>query len=76
VFSYPPDHQRPCSPRGVTHRHERMVRKLGIRTRLHLMRHYSATELLGVSTSVPSSGGSGTVSGARLPPKGGRGAPG
>ena len=46
VFSYAPDHRRPCSPSGVTHRYERMVRKLGVRTRLHSMRHYSATELL------------------------------
>ena len=46
VFSYAPDNRRPCSPSGVTHRYERMVRKLGIRTRLHSMRHYSATELL------------------------------
>jgi integrase len=35
VFSYQPDHSRPCSPSGVTHRYARMVRKLGIRTRLH-----------------------------------------
>ena len=46
VFSYAPDCRRPCSPSGITHRYERMVRKLGIRTRLHSMRHYSATELL------------------------------
>ena len=46
VFSYAPDHTRPCSPSGVTHRYARMVGKLGIRTRLHSMRHYSATELL------------------------------
>ena len=43
VFSHAPDHQRPCSPSGVPHRYERMVHKLGIRTRLHSMRHYSAT---------------------------------
>ena len=30
----------------MTHRYARMVDKLGIRTRLHAMRHYSATELL------------------------------
>jgi integrase len=46
VFSYAPDCRRPCSPSGITHRYERMVRKLAIRTRLHSMRHYSATELL------------------------------
>jgi integrase len=46
VFSYAEDQRRPCSPSGVTHRYQRMVRKLGLRTRLHAMRHYSATELL------------------------------
>jgi integrase len=46
IFSYTPDHTGPCSPSGVTHRYARMVEKLGIRTHLHAMRHYSATELL------------------------------
>jgi integrase len=46
VFSYAEDHRRPCSPSGVTHRYQRMAKKLGLRTRLHAMRHYSATELL------------------------------
>ena len=46
VFSYQPDHSRPCNPSGVTHRYARMVAKLGIRTHLHAIRHYSATELL------------------------------
>ena len=30
----------------MTHRYSRMVAKLGIRTHLHAIRHYSATELL------------------------------
>jgi integrase len=46
VFSYQPDRTRPCNPSGVTHRYARMVSKLGIRTHLHAIRHYSATELL------------------------------
>jgi len=46
LFSYAPDHRRPCSPSGVSHRYDRMVKKLGVRTHLHAMRHYSATELL------------------------------
>jgi integrase len=46
LFSYQPDHSRPCSPSGVTQRYARMVGRLGIRTRLHAIRHYSATELL------------------------------
>jgi integrase len=46
VFSYQPDHARPCNPSGVSHRYARLVGKLGIRTHLHAIRHYSATELL------------------------------
>jgi integrase len=46
VFSYAPDHTRACSPSGISHRYARMVADLGIGTRLHSMRHYSATELL------------------------------
>ena len=46
LFSNQPDHSRPCNPSGVSHRYARMVAKLGIRTHLHAMRHYSATELL------------------------------
>lgn len=44
VFSYAPDHTRACSPSGISHRYARMVAGLGIRTRLHSMRHYSATD--------------------------------
>jgi integrase len=52
LFSYAPDCRRPCSPSGVTHRYERLVKKLGIRTHLHAMRHYSATELLSSGTDL------------------------
>jgi integrase len=52
LFSYAPDCRRPCSPSGVTHRYDRMVKKLGIRTHLHAMRHYSATELLSSGTDL------------------------
>lgn len=46
VFAYAPDNRRPCILSGVTHRYAWMVSKLGLRTRLHSMRRYSATELL------------------------------
>ena len=46
IFSYSPDHQRPCDPSAITHRYARMTAKLGLRTHLHALRHYSATELL------------------------------
>jgi integrase len=46
VFSYSPDSRRPCDPSAITHRYARMTKKLGLRTHLHALRHYSATELL------------------------------
>jgi integrase len=46
VFSYSPDSRHPCSPSAITHRYARMTAKLGLRTHLHALRHYSATELL------------------------------
>jgi site-specific recombinase XerD len=46
LFSYRPEHDRPCDPSGVTHRYARMCTELGIDSHLHVLRHYSATELL------------------------------
>jgi integrase len=46
VFSYSPDSRRACSPSAITHRYAKMTAKLGLRTHLHALRHYSATELL------------------------------
>lgn len=46
MFSYEVDNCRPCDPDGITHRYARMTASLGIKTHLHALRHYSATELL------------------------------
>lgn len=46
VFSYEPDHSRPCNPDGISHRYARMCAELGITSHLHTLRHYSATELI------------------------------
>jgi len=46
LFSYEADNSRPCDPDGITHRYARMTANLGIKTHLHALRHYSATELL------------------------------
>jgi integrase len=46
VFSYAPDHRRHSDPDAITHRYAKMAADLGIDTRLHALRHYSATELL------------------------------
>lgn len=52
VFSYAPDHRRPCDPDGVTHRYSRMTAGLGLDTHLHALRHYSATELIAAGVDV------------------------
>jgi integrase len=47
VFSPAPDGSAPCAPRAISQRYRRMVIKLKLRsTRLHSLRHYSATELV------------------------------
>ncbi|MGY4772874.1 tyrosine-type recombinase/integrase (plasmid) [Kribbella sp. CWNU-51] len=46
VFSYEADHSRPCNPDGVSHRYADMCTRLGIKSHLHTLRHYSATELI------------------------------
>ncbi len=40
------DHREPYSPNAVTQRYKDMAARLGIKTNLHALRHYSATELL------------------------------
>jgi integrase len=47
LFSQAPDSSTPLKPRAVTQRYRRMAARLKLRsTRLHALRHYSATELL------------------------------
>jgi integrase len=47
VFSVTPDYSQPRKPRSVTQKYRLMAAKLRLRsTRLHALRHYSATELL------------------------------
>jgi integrase len=46
VFSLSPDGSTPMRPNTVTQRYGRMVKRLGIDTHLHALRHYSATELV------------------------------
>jgi integrase len=41
-----PDHGSPYSPHAVSSRYAEMARRLGIKTHIHALRHYSATELL------------------------------
>jgi hypothetical protein len=47
VFSKTPDYSAPWKPKSVTQRYRKMAIRLRLRsTRLHALRHYSATELL------------------------------
>lgn len=52
VFSSRADAQTCQSPQGLSSRYQRLVRRLGIRTSLHKLRHYSATELLAAGVDV------------------------
>ena len=46
VFSFDPAGRRPMNPDSVTHRFGRLARQLGLRVRLHDLRHYAATQLI------------------------------
>jgi integrase len=46
VFSLDPDGRAPRKPESVTQRYRRMCQRLGIKTTIHKLRHYSATELI------------------------------
>ncbi|MCE3554523.1 site-specific integrase [Pseudonocardia sp. RS11V-5] len=52
VFSGAPDGSTFLVPDSVTQRYERLVRKLGIHTTIHKLRHYSATELIAAGVDV------------------------
>jgi integrase/DNA-binding transcriptional regulator YhcF (GntR family) len=46
VFSLDPDSRGPRRPESVSQRYRRMCRRIGIKTTIHKLRHYSATELI------------------------------
>jgi integrase len=46
VFSFDPAGRQPMHPDSVTNRFSRLARQLGLRTRLHDLRHYAATQLI------------------------------
>ncbi|MGH3613319.1 MAG: tyrosine-type recombinase/integrase [Pseudonocardia sp.] len=52
VFSLAPDGSTRLVPGSVTQRYSRLVRRLGIDTHLHNLRHYSATELIAAGVDV------------------------
>jgi integrase len=46
VFSHVPDGSAPINPDGITHRFRRLARRLGVRCRLHDLRHFMVTQLV------------------------------
>jgi integrase len=46
VFSHAPDAATPLSPDGVSHRFLKLARRLGVRCRLHDLRHFMVTQLV------------------------------
>jgi integrase len=52
-----PDHSDPYSPNAVTQRYKGMATRLEIKTHLHSLRHYSATELLTAGVDLPTVSG-------------------
>jgi integrase len=46
VFSHVPDGTKPIDPDGVSHRFIKLARRLGVRCRLHDLRHFMMTQLV------------------------------
>jgi integrase len=46
VFSHAPDGSKPIDPDGITHRFQRLARRLGVPCRLHDLRHFMVTQLV------------------------------
>jgi integrase len=46
VFSHTPDGGVPVNPDGVSHRFLKLARRLGVRCRLHDLRHFMVTQLI------------------------------
>lgn len=53
VFSYEPDCAKPWRPEGVTHRFVRLRNQLGLKWRLHDLRHFTGTRLVDAGVPMP-----------------------
>ena len=69
VFSNHPDGSQPYAPRAINQRYRKLALKLKLRsTRLHSLRHYSATELVAAGVDIRTVAvGSATAAEARQP---------
>ena len=46
VFSHVPDGSKPTDSDAITHQFQRLARRLGVRCRLHDLRHFMVTQLV------------------------------
>ena len=66
VFSHKPDGSKPIRPDSVTHRFTKLARRLGVRCRLHDLRHFMVTQLISAGVDVRTvAGRAGHVDGGR-----------
>ncbi len=52
VLSRSADGSEPCLPDGLSHAYERLARRLGLRSHLHELRHFSATTAIAAGSDV------------------------
>jgi integrase len=66
VFSHQPDGSKPIRPDGVSHRFAKLAQSLGVRCRLHDLRHFMVTQLVAAGVDVRTvAGRAGHVDGGR-----------
>jgi integrase len=66
VFSHQPDGSKPIRPDGVSHRFAKLAQRLGVRCRLHDLRHFMVTHLVAAGVDVRTvAGRAGHVDGGR-----------
>jgi integrase len=66
VFSHQPDASKPIRPDGVSHRFAKLAQRLGVRCRLHDLRHFMVTHLVAAGVDVRTvAGRAGHVDGGR-----------
>jgi integrase len=66
VFSHQPDGSKPIRPDGISHRFAKLAQRLGVRCRLHDLRHFMVTHLVAAGVDVRTvAGRAGHVDGGR-----------
>jgi integrase len=66
LFGHQPDGSKPIRPDGVSHRFAKLAQRLGVRCRLHDLRHFMVTQLVAAGVDVRTvAGRAGHVDGGR-----------